>query len=205
MDSFPFDILVAHGVKEVTPLVKRFALPDEKPMCALYDHDKAGVSAVKGLLQNEFTDIGSCPNHSVNKYKLLAMTLPPPKKHGGVNQAENLNLVLEFYFPDTALCEIHERSGGKLFSDTHYVIRGEHKENYDDFREITLSSMKFKLLKQEGKKYLVDNLKTMNDEDFSAFHDLFKIIAAHLQPSLELKRTSDTAGTQLDQESLAPQ
>ena len=65
--------------------------------------------------------------------------------------------------------------------------------------------MKFKLLKQEGKKFLVKNLTTLNDEDFSAFHDLFKIIVEHLEPSFELKRKSDTAETQLEQETLALQ
>ena len=61
VESVPFDILVARGVKEVTPHVKRWALPDEKRMCALCDHDKAGVSAVESLLKNEFTGNAKSP------------------------------------------------------------------------------------------------------------------------------------------------
>ena len=55
-DNVPFDILVAHGVKEVTPHVKRWALPDEKRICALCDHDRVGVSAVQSLLKSGFSD-----------------------------------------------------------------------------------------------------------------------------------------------------
>ena len=96
VESVPLDILVARGVKPVTPHVKRWALPDEKRMCALCDHDKAGVSAVESLLKNEFTGNVKSPNRSVYKRDLLAMTLPPsqnrwwrgsgkkPKSHAGV-------------------------------------------------------------------------------------------------------------------------
>lgn len=184
-DSIPFDFLAAHGVKEVTPLVKRWALPDEKRMCALCDHDKAGVGSVNRLLKSDFADNSAGLYQSVFKHNMLAMTLPPPEKGSGQAQAENSNLTLEFYFPDDVLCDIHDRSGGQLFSQTHYVQRGEHKENIDEFRDITSSQMKFRLLKQEGKTYLVDNLCTLKCKDFLAFHDLFEIVLAHLMPSYE--------------------
>ena len=184
-DSISFNFLAAHGVKEVTPLVKRWALPDEKRMCALCDHDKAGVGPVNSLLKSDFAHNSVGPYRSAIKHNMLAMTLPPPKKEGGLAQAQNLNLTLEFYFPDDVLCDIHDRSGGQLFSQTHYVQRGEHKENIDEFLDITSSQMKFRLLKQEGKTYLVDNLCTLKCKDFLAFHDLFEIVLAHLMPSYE--------------------
>ena len=114
---------------------------------------------------------------------MLAMTLPPPNKEGGVDQAANLNLALEYYFPDQVLCGIDRRSGGKLFSQSQYVHLGKHEEILDEFRDKILSTMKFRLLLQDGKKFLVDNLASLNDEDFRTFHGLFEIILSHLLPN----------------------
>ena len=187
VDRMPFDILVAHGVKEVTPHVKRWALPDENRMCALCDHDKAGVSAVESLLRNDFSEYRASSHSSVAKHNMLAVTLPPPNKEGGVAQAENLNLSLEFYFPDHVLLDVDERSGGKLFSPDRYVHLGKHEDILDDFRDTIMSHMKYKLLVSDGKSFLVKNLSTLNDQAFCAFHDLFEIIVSHLLPDHEFK------------------
>ena len=184
-ETIPFDILVAHGVKEVPPLVKRFALPEEKRMCALCDHDKTGVGTVKNLLKSKFIDNCNGLNRSVYKCNMLAMTLPPPDKNGGVAQAENLNLALEFYFPDRVLLDIDSRSGGKLFSQNRYVHVGKHEDILDDLRDTITSLMKYKLLVDDGKSFLVRNLSTLNAEDFLAIHELFVILVSHLLPNYE--------------------
>lgn len=187
LGKMPFDILVAHGVKEVPPLVKRFALPDEKRMCALCDHDRTGVSTVKNLLKSKFIDSSNGLHSSVFKCNMLAMTLPPPDKNGGVSQAENLNLALEFYFPDRVLLDIDRRCGGKLFSQNQYVHAGKHHDILDDFRDTINSHMKYKLLLDYGKSFLVRHLSTLDAEDFLAFHELFGVLVSHLLPTHELK------------------
>ncbi len=166
----PFKIIDSGGVNEVTELAKRWDKINENKFCALFDHDKAGTSQVGKLGNNK-----------------AAMILPPPAKEGGQDQADNLNLSLEFYFPDQVLRDVNKRSGGKLFCENRYVDNGEHKRNNEDFLHITSSNMKYRLLKKEGKSYLVDQLNTLTIEDFRHFELLFEKIVSCIAPDFELK------------------
>ena len=186
-DRIQFDILVGHGVKKATPHVTRWALPDKPRMCALFDHDRTGVNAVKALAKHGFTATATGQNFSVRKHNMLAMTLPPPRKEGGPAQADNLNLTLEFFFPDNVLLDIDKRSGHKLLSKVEYVHLGKREEILDDFRETVLSQMKYRLLVDSGKSFLVNNLSTLSNEDFCDFHALFEMIVSHLLPEHEFK------------------
>lgn len=167
----PFKIIDSGGVNEVKELTKRWGKFSENKVFALFDHDKAGTSQARKLDSN-----------------IAAMTLPPPAKEGGQDQADNLNLTLEFYFPDQVLCEVNKRSGGKLFCENCYVDKGDHRENNEDFHDSTSTKMKYRLLKNEGKSYLVEHLNTLKPEDFLHFESLFKKIVSCIAPEIELKK-----------------
>lgn len=192
-DEMPFKIVKAGDAKKVTELIVSFMHRTSRKICALYDNDGEGEKSIKYL--NREPGFSLDPSAiRFRRYKLrdqiLALTLPPPQ--GREDQATNLNMPLEFYFSDQVLETINQQPGNEIFSATNWIQRGESKdmdsESLAKLFELGLKTMAHRQIIEPGKSRLVDELGSLRDQDFEAFHGLFEMIVGHLVPEYELQR-----------------
>ncbi len=197
--DMPFDILDAGGTQKMTSLLCN-SRTINRHIFALYDHDEGGATSIQklnecGFIQSnhhEFFDFSY-------KHWIVARTLPAPP--GRECNAKNLNLPLEFYFSNSVLLDVHEKSGKKLFSRTNYVkdCKPYHVDE-DTLNDLILQGKVTRVhrkldtskgVKRSGKSYLVANLPCLPDEEFETFHSLFETIIDHLgHPEFTLTRKS---------------
>ncbi len=189
--SMPFKIIEVRGVKEITKLIEQLLIHiNERRLCALYDHDRAGIEDIKKLKGFDIHKRDDGTYKCTYGEKILAMTLPVPEIPGREAQAKNLNLTLEFYFSDSVLMGIDEQPRCELFSTTTYIEKGKSTgidkdklKTLVDARDVTIVHRQ---VKEPGKSRLVESLANLPDKEFKAFHKLFEIIVGHLAPDFDL-------------------
>lgn len=199
-NKMPFTIFDAGGVSKVSELVKQLIrIPMNRRICALYDHDLAGIQSIEKLSGNDFGENHRRKSLDFIEGDLKMMTLLTPDVPCRVKQAENLNLVIEHYFSDSLLLQIDRDSGNDLFNPRKHVLYGEHPDIDEDSLRILIDSgqktIVHRALKRRGrgKQLLVKSLRKLEVTEFLSFNRLFETIVAHLSPNLELELRAKAA------------
>ena len=195
----PFKIVDADNAKAITELARGWDKVNKECVFALYDHDTEGISAIRKLAGKKHPLPHSTTENLVCTYsaKVLAMTLPIPALPDRSGNADNRNLTLEFYFPDSLLKEIDDTPGCELFNRKKYIkVENNTKDEPNvgqkglaDLMTSGVVTMANRQVTEPGKSCLVQWLRDedIDDMHFLAFHSLFANIVAHLQPDFELK------------------
>ena len=194
--SCPFNTHVADGesrVSEMIDALTKGVAPKSRRVAALLDHDKAGIGRYNSICDRyKLRRLNDSQFISGGRH-MLVMTLNGPILHSRAAQAANQNLCIEHLFDDSFLWEIHEASGCKLFCGNKLIWVGEHQSlDHESVQHLVCTGLKrIEHLALDGKSgaksLLVDRLSTLDDKDFLAFHDLFRIIVKHLVPDFDLK------------------
>lgn len=190
-ESMPFKIIEVRGVKEITKLIEQLLIHiNERRLCALYDHDRAGIEDIKKLKGFDIHKQDEGTYRCTHGDQILAMTLPVPEIPRRKEQAENRNLTLEFYFSDYVLMGIDEQPKGELFCTTTYIKQGKHLDIGEGELKTLIDNGQGAVVHRKvvdsGKSRLVESLPDLADEDFRAFHNLFSTIVDHLVPDFDL-------------------
>ena len=199
----PFTVQQAGGADALTKLANAWTQINDNRMFALYDNDEAGWKAMKSLKDYELQlpnaekmERSACTKVLDN---VRASTLPNPFCPDRRAHALNKNLVIEHYYPDSVLCAIDKATGYNLYDTAKYVER---KQNHVAIHNLGTRKIKalicageidsrHRLFSDQGKKQLAGAVNDLKDEDFLAFHGLFRIILDHLDPDFDLKLRSE--------------
>lgn len=194
LEDMPFEIKAAGDANEVTDQIAVWRDLRESRVLALYDHDDAGLQAIKKLDKLRSRGFARDTSTTYRKYSngknVLAMTLPCPS--GREDNAANVNLPLEFYFSDSVLNRLDNSPDSTVFSTTFRIIDGKSKKETKralklliDGGEVTMAHRK---IEGPGKSRLVESLPDLCDSNFGAFRNLFDTIVSHLVPGYPLQR-----------------
>ena len=197
-EDMPFEIKAAGDANELTDQIAVWRDLRESRVLALYDHDDAGLQAIKKLDKLRSRGFVRDTSTTYRKYgngeSVLAMTLPCP--NGREDNAANVNLPLEFYFSDSVLNRLDKSPDSTVFSRTFRVIDGKSKKETKralklliDGGEVTMANRK---IEGPGKTRLVESLHDLCISEFGAFRNLFETIVSHLSPGFLLPNTEQT-------------
>ena len=193
LGDMPFEIKAARDANGVTDQVRVWSDISTNRVCALYDHDDAGIKAIKRLDKHRTSGFVRELSFEYCRYKngeeVLALSLPSPP--GRKKNAENLNLPLEFYLPDPFLAQLDENPDTAIFSRTTYIRNGLPTKESKKGLELLICggevTMAHRQIDGPGKDRVVEHLRQQPNSTLENFRDLFEIIVGHLDPNHELK------------------
>lgn len=181
----PFEIIPAGDAGKITALLTQVIRINRQRIFALYDHDKEGINRIRNLGKGNPQFIETqCETYRHFSYGelVVAQTLIPPL--GREDQANNMNLTLEFYFPDSVLYELDNVPGCQLFSTKTYIDAGQPK-HLDRERLQTLIdagdvSTVHRQIDGPGKSHLSAKVLDLNTHELEPFCRLLFEITNHL-------------------------